>query len=544
MMKVMIVDDELLVQVGLRMIINWEEYGLTVVGEAKNGQEALEIFSRLDPDIIFVDIAMPIMNGFELIKALKAKKPTVKTCILTSHTDFNYVKEAAKLNVGEYLLKSELTRDNLAKCINKMLDQQDAENPSQSREGAPADYNPNNSANLSEDDLFTIITGFFKSEEEMQRIVEKYKFSFQNSIWFISMALIVVGHTNQERYQKDPNHFRKVVLGLSKQVFSEKDFTIYTTIIDDKIVFLYNINRNEDVSAIKDKIINLLCLWKNNIKQFLNIDLYIGMSASAKSFEELSELYKQAYKAKENCFFAADCIEVYDKNRAEEKGFAPKVNFKELEKQILKGDQDELEMYLNEIFDKLFVLKNKEYVKNVFIDLLREAKVFMDPLFDKQVGLSLTEASFDYSTFNQLNTFESVKDYIVNIYREVAKIKKHQGQMQYSYTIQKSIDYIKRNYRKNITLSDVAECAEVSKNYLSFLFKQEIKTNFSLFLLNFRIDKAKELLVKENAKIYEIANMVGFENPYYFSKVFREIVGVSCKDYQKLYYKNETGTDE
>jgi two-component system, response regulator YesN len=540
MKKVLIVDDELLVQVGLKSMINWEEHGLTVVGDAKNGQEAIDIFERVNPHIVFVDIAMPVMNGFELIKVLKKKKPSVKTCILTSHTDFNYVKEAASLNVCEYLLKSELTRDSLAKCINNIVSQIDTETSAESTTGTSAAVYPEQ---LVEDDLFKVITGFFKSKEEMNSIIDKYKFRFRQNLWFISVALIMVNHTDMERYQKDPNHFKSVIMSLSKQVFSERDFTVYSTIIEDKIIFLYSIDMKEDISSVKEKIINLLYLLKNNLKQFLNIDLYIGLSGSTKSFTQLSELYKQAYNAKEYCFFESDKIALYDEGLFREKGNMLKVNYKTIEKLLLKGDIEELEKNLQGIFEQLYSCKNKEYIRTVFIDLLSQAKVFAEHLLNKQSNITLTEEKFNYNAFQQLHTFKAVRDYIINIYKEVIRIEKNQGEGQYSYTIQKSIEYIKRNYWKNITLSDVAEYAEVSKNYLSFLFKQEIKTNFSIFLLNFRIDKSKELLTNGNAKIYEIANLVGFENPYYFSKVFREIVGVSCKEYQKLYYKNNQGAN-
>lgn len=536
MKKVLIVDDELLVQVGLKSMINWEEHGLTVVGDAKNGQEAIELFERLDPDIVFVDIAMPIMNGLELIKILKRKKPTIKTCILTSHTDFNYVKEAASLNVSEYLLKSELTRDNLAKCVHNILSQIETETSNGNSNNAQSDVY---SEHLVEDDLFKIITGFYKSQEEMNAIIEKYKFRFQQNVWLISVALIMVQDIDLERYQKDPNHFKTVIMSLSKQAFSEKDFTVYSTIIEDKIIFLYSINISEDITAIKDKILHLLYLLKNNLKQFLNIDLNIGISNYTESFMQLSELYKQAYKAKEYCFFESDAIVVYDENLFQERGNTPKINFKTIEKLLLKGDIDEMEKNLHDIFEQLYSCKNKEYIKTVFIDLLSQAKVFVEPMINTQSAMTLTEANLNYNVFQQLHTFQAVKDYVINIYKEIIRIDRNQGQEQYSYSIQKSIEYIKKNYKKNITLSDVARYADVSKNYLSFLFKQEIGTNFSIFLLNFRIERSKELLTSGNVKIYEIAYMVGFENPYYYSKVFREIVGVSCKEYQKMYYKND-----
>lgn len=537
MKKVLIVDDELLVQMGLHSMINWEEHGLTVVGDAKNGHEAIEIFDRVDPDIVFVDIGMPLMDGFELIKILKKKKPSIKTCILTSHTDFNYVKEAARLNVCEYLLKSELTQENLTKCINNILNQIENENIDE-KQDIKGDVTDTNPGHLVEDDLFKIITGFYKSKEEMDSIIDKYKFSFQQNTWFISVSLIIVNENDIERYQKDPARFKTIIMSLSKQVFSEKEFTVYSTVIEDKIIFIYSIDMKEKIPEVKEKILNLLQLLKRNLKQFMNIDLHIGLSRSTESFEELNELYKQAYKAKEYCFFDSEIISEYDEDISTEKSNMPKINYNEIEKLLLKGDIDEMENKLQDIFDQSYRCKNKEYVKTIFIDLLRQVKIFFEPFLTEGNSQTLTEANFNYNNFQQLYTFQAVKDYIINIYKEVIRIGKSQGQEQYSYTIQKSIEYIKKNYWKNITLNDVAEYAEVSKNYLSFLFKQEMRTNFSVFLLNFRIEKSKELLTSGNVKIYEIANRIGFENPYYFSKVFREIVGVSCKEYQKLYYKN------
>jgi two-component system response regulator YesN len=536
MKKVMIVDDELLVQVGLKSMINWEEHGLNVVAEAKNGQEALAAFERFDPSIVFVDIAMPEMNGLELIRILKEKKPSIKTVILTSHTDFNYVKEAASLSVSEYLLKSELTRDNLAKCIHNILNQIETEASDENKNDGSFSIN---SGHLVEDDLFKIITGFYKSQEEMEAIIDKYKFSFKKSIWFVSIAQFLIKDNDMERYQKDPGHFNTVILGLSKQAFSERDFIVYSAIINnEKIIFLFNIDISKDIPVIKEKIMTLLYLFKSNLKQFLNIDLCVGVSGSAEFFRQLPELYKQAYNAKEFSFFEKDKIVAYDESLFQCDENLPKINYKAIEKLLLKRDMEELEKTFDHIFSQLYSCKNKEYVRTVFIDLLSQAKVFVEPLRNVQDTLALSDVSFNYNLFQKLYVFDDVKNYINDIYKKVIKMGENQGQEQYSYSIQKSIEYIKKNYKKNFTLSDVAKYADVSKNYLSFLFKQEIGTNFSVFLLNFRINKSKELLTNGNAKIYEIADMVGFGNPYYFSKVFRETVGISCREYQKLYYES------
>lgn len=536
MVRVLIVDDELLVQLGLKSMINWEEHGLVIAAEARNGQEALAAFERTDPGIVFVDIAMPEMNGLELIRLMKKRKPSVKTIILTSHTDFNYVKEAASLNVSEYLLKSEITRDNLAQCIHNILNQIGAEASGENKNRASS---PSNAERLVKDDLFKLITGFYTSQGEMDFIIDKYKFSFKG-IWFVSVAQFLIKDNVTERYRKDPEHFNTVILDLSNQAFSEKDLAVYSTIVGEKIIILFHVDISMNIPAVKEKIMSLLYLFKSNLTQFLNMDLCAGISGHAESLTELPELYRQAYNANELAFFEKDKIIAYTgEEQPDNKADLPKINYKAIERILLKGDEEELEKNLEDIFRQLYICKSKEYVRTVSIDLLSQAKVFIQPLSNGRNTPALSEASFNYNIFQKLYKLEDIKKYIADIYKKAIRMGKNQGQDQHSYSIQKSMEYIKKNYGRNITLSDAAKYSEVSKNYLSFLFKQEIGTNFSAFLLNFRIEKSKELLTSGNLKIYEIADMVGFGNPYYFSKVFRETVGISCREYQKLYYEGK-----
>ena len=119
MLKVLIVDDEFLVRVGLESTIPWSEYGFHVVGSARNGKEAIQLFEQYDPDVLLTDIKMPVMGGLELIERLKSVKPSLVAIIITHYDDFNYAKEALKLGANDYVLKTELFPDNLIKIINK-----------------------------------------------------------------------------------------------------------------------------------------------------------------------------------------------------------------------------------------------------------------------------------------------------------------------------------------------------------------------------------------------------------------------------------------
>ena len=132
--------------------------------------------------------------------------------------------------------------------------------------------------------------------------------------------------------------------------------------------------------------------------------------------------------------------------------------------------------------------------------------------------------------FDDFSGFEEFRTYVLGLFNQLTPTNN------YTYIISKCIKYIEENYMNNISLFDLADYTQKSKSYLSTLFKQETHVNFSIFLIKYRIEKAKQLLKESDYKIYEIAERVGFNNPYYFSKVFKETAGLSCKSYRNKYH--------
>ncbi|QCX33184.1 helix-turn-helix transcriptional regulator [Caloramator sp. E03] len=95
--------------------------------------------------------------------------------------------------------------------------------------------------------------------------------------------------------------------------------------------------------------------------------------------------------------------------------------------------------------------------------------------------------------------------------------------------------YISKNYKKDITLEDIANEVHLNPVYFSVMFKKEVGMNFSEYLINYRIDIAKELLKNKNYNICQIADMVGYKDSKYFSKLFTKVVGIKPLEYRKLY---------
>lgn len=120
MKRVLIVDDDFLVRTYLKQMIDWEAHGFYIIGDAKNGREALNILQRDGADILIADVSMPIMDGIELTRNVKKFSPRTHILILSCHDDFVYVKEAMKLGIDDYLLKNDLSEETLLDALKKI----------------------------------------------------------------------------------------------------------------------------------------------------------------------------------------------------------------------------------------------------------------------------------------------------------------------------------------------------------------------------------------------------------------------------------------
>ena len=115
MKKILIVDDEFIVRMGIKSILNWEEYGYTVVGEAEDGAQALKLIVASHPDIVLTDLMMENMDGFELMHECRKRWPQMKFIVLSSYNDFENVKRAMKLGASDYIFKMTAKPEELLK---------------------------------------------------------------------------------------------------------------------------------------------------------------------------------------------------------------------------------------------------------------------------------------------------------------------------------------------------------------------------------------------------------------------------------------------
>ena len=199
MYKLLIADDEARIRKGLRNALDWNELNIEVVGEAEDGEIALEQIKKLSPDLIFLDICMPFLNGLELIEKLNKTDPNCIIIIITGHDEFEYMHEALKLKVFDYLLKP-VQKDALSDTVNKAIQEI-------SKNEEKKVYLDWASRQLDENfDVLkqTFLKNWFKgsfTDEEVLKELNFFKFKLDSNIGMV--VIKVIERLNYEVYSKD-----------------------------------------------------------------------------------------------------------------------------------------------------------------------------------------------------------------------------------------------------------------------------------------------------------------------------------------------------
>jgi two-component system response regulator YesN len=290
------------------------------------------------------------------------------------------------------------------------------------------------------------------------------------------------------------------------------------------------VSADEPQNTVPDKVVESCSLIMKNVRRYYDIQLLMGLSSVGK-MSDIFRLIAESKTALNQCFFSEkNSVITYSRNLLELQGNPPHISYTKLFEMIDMNKKEAMLEYIQNIFRELRKLKNYTYVHDAFIDFLSIGKLIREK-YKIQERASLSESKFNYDTFYDIGFIADVEFYVYDIYLSLF-MGKQDGEISYSYVVKKCIAFIHTNYCENITLAEVAKAAGVSHGYLSFIFKQETGINFNTYLSQYRVKEAKKLLLSTNMRIYEVAEKVGFSNPYYFSKVFKEFTGITCKEFK------------
>lgn len=528
MLSILIVDDEEYMRDYLASL-EWRKIGFDEVKIASNGTEALNFLEQVNGkiDVLLTDIRMPFLDGLELCRIVSERFPFIYKLILTGYDEFEYAQKAIKYGVKEYILKP-IIPNEMYEIMEKVKRQLLAEKEKLNYLKQLEEMFENSKPILKERFILRILKGNMNLKEIQQK-AKLYGIDLEGLSFTVAILTITSEAGESLSFNSEIVSF--ALYDVAKKEIDLKKLYI-TTDSDNSVLLLFVDYESAKIKHVLQKI-------SNKIKEVLNVSTFASIGKEVNDITQINTSYRTALSGLKYRFLDEDVqiIEYKDfiDESPEEADFID-YNY-ELEKliwEIKLGNPNSIENEIEYLFEKVKKVGKVEMMKLIAIDIIVE----MFKLYSAVVGKSSSLTAYvDRLEKKEINVNE-VRKLCLNLATDINQKIQDRIKSKHFRVIEQVKNIIKSKFSDpSLSLNNVATELHISMNYLSSLFKKETGQSFTQYLTNFRIDKAKELLKTTDLKTYEIAYEVGYDDPQYFSTVFKKIVGVSPSEYREMIKK-------
>lgn len=543
MLKVIIADDEAKVCQLICHLVDWEAFGMEIVDVVNDGKSALESIRINRPEVVITDIRMPGYDGIELIEKVREQYAGVYFVIISGYSQFEYAKQAIKFGVENYLLKP-LKKKELETTLNRILEKynevnqaaSEKENLMERLQESEKKYKKNLIKDLMEQN------GGHDIRSDLEQLNKEYGCCFKEGR-FVGAAirpfLLQRGKQERQIYELLLNKINQILEARLPSVSMEAVSAVY----QDEVICV--INMEEDHMTSVKKELNRLRLEVINWKEiFERVEAVVGIGRIKERPEELADSVREADSALLNrMFYHTNGMITYEDNgRAYDGKYMTGTEmrsrilgcFERLDLDGLLGEIGNIEAQWEKYMadgtesDGEIGRQSFECYKVLTRVLLFGAGNFMPETEFEEEGWFLQKYRTAY-TLSEV--YGGLKDYLTERFSQHFEKRKNTSIM----PIRQAKQYIAEHYNTNLNLEDVSRLVGFNPAYFSSLFKKETGKNFTEYITEIRIGNAKDMIIRSNRDIADIADEVGYTDLKYFSKVFKKVTGVSPSDYRKLY---------
>lgn len=532
MYKIMIVDDEMFIYEHLRSIINDLDLNCEVVGFAENAEIALERLFILRPDIIICDIQMHGKNGLELAAEVNIHFPECKIIFLSGHDKFSYAQEAIRNNAVEYLLKP-VDPNEMFNALEKTICLLDRHKKLQRDSAMFNRLFLYSKETLRESFLQQIAYSFPQNQEDAKRMIEF--FELKHECYYAAIVEVESSKENvtmREEYE------------IQSQLYSLKK-TLLEQLRMNSVAYLLNAGLNRFLIVLLPNCkVDILLELEHSldyVRNLFGISISCGVSNLFTSLVHLNYYHQQAIRAlmQKNVIGLDDVVICY-------RHVVEICNdcFNELD---YMGEIDSIVASLikdNLSRKELTIMIGKVLSSNchhLYNDKDRQSKgfelaVFLSKALETSSLISRKDVDLAkiYKKIISMKTIEETSEYLACVVENLIVSNRKNSRMFYNRVVQDALRFLELNYRNNIRLSDVADAVYVNQSYLSRLIKRITGRNYVDILTGIRVDKSRELLRRNELKVYEIAQQVGISDTKYFSFVFKKETGYTPTEYRNI----------
>ncbi|MCD8083765.1 MAG: response regulator [Clostridiales bacterium] len=523
--RLILVDDEEEIREGIIRKIPWEKLGFAVVGDAENGQDALELIEQQEPDVLMTDIRMPYMDGLELTKRIHQKYPSMKVLIFSGYDDFEYAKQAISLGVAEYILKP-VNVEELSQILTRVKESLDEEIRQRRdldrlrkgyRESLPI---------LRELFLNELVSGNARTGQITEKLTE-YGIDLLGARKWIAAAICLepAGAPGfSDFHQKELATIS--VTGLMEDQLKGY-FRVAMFRSTQGLILLAAIDRENTQTGIIDRL-GEIC---RECRRFLEMTVTIGIGHSCQSLEDAPASYQSAldalgYRA---IVGAGQTIYINDVEPVSQGNLQlDGKDEADLIAAVKFGSEEEIHSVIHRLAGKMedarvHIRQQQIYrllVVHVFIQMIQQHGLDVNEILPPERQLSeIWYMAREGGAFEQ-----KMVEIALRINEKISLERDNKGRQ----LILEALQYIQEHYQNpDLSVEMICRKLHMSQAYFSTLFKKETGQTYVAYLTELRMNKAVELLNTTDDKTYVIAGKVGYQEQNYFSYVFKKRFGMS-----------------
>ncbi len=543
MLKIFLAEDEVVVRETIKRMIPWEELGFELVGEAADGEMALPLLIRQQPDLLITDIKMPFMDGLTLARLAKKEIPGLKVVILSGYDDFNYAKQAIGIGVEDYLLKP-ITKNALIERLSEIRSRYEHEKTQKEYyekfQREMQAYEKNSSR-----DFFEALVDGSMDMMEVYKRAEKLGLDIVAEAY--NVLIFTMNCDEDFSGQRDEySSWEAESLELLENFFAGHS----SAMLFRSNIFSYGVllkgqreTIEENTRACVDEIRKILSRQDGRREWFLAVGQSVErLSQIQKSYHTASRAFSQRYLYDENILYY-DEMETMEhpggQAETEDNAYLQKVDVNALNPAILQkflsnGLQEETENFVKDYF---YAIGQEPMESLVFRNYVILNVWFSVISFIKGLGCDTNEmesADTEEVLAESGKNMESAIAYAKKMISQAIEIRDQNSGNKNRSILKTAVDFIDSHYmEEDISLNTVANVANVSSNHFSALFSQNMGQTFIEYLTTLRMNKAKELLRCTGMRSSEIAGEIGYKDAHYFSYLFKKTQGMTPSDYRK-----------
>lgn len=520
MYKLIIVDDEKIIRRGIRDYIDWAGMGFTVADIFEDGKEAMEYLSSHQVDVVLADIEMAEVSGLEMARRIKENNMPQRVVIISGYKEFEYARKAVEYGVEHYLLKP-LQIEEVQKVFLKISKELDAaKEEAEQRLSVRQDFT-DMLPELMEQFWLSILVGAIKGRENIikRKSLLGMQIDVDKPCALIDVRLVKTEKELTKQFEGE-NYIR-----LLRNIFGNESEELYSFPVGlsgevTKVVVVCQ--NNDSIDVFEEKA------WRQMEEQLETAESLLKIQFKAvleKVFPDVMGITKHQY-----VLFGTGEGLAEESPLPEQEFERLTQKYKMLAGVINDGDYEALDGLIDNIFHEFrdIPIRQAQQLCIDMFSMLSRKMVFM--------GIDMWKVQNEkvsYQELMQIQDLRGLKGKTKEMLHDVVKSVREKQNVDSKKFVEESIQYMKAHYAEEISLEKVANRFFLNQTYFSRLFKQYTGSTFTDYLIELRMERAKELLCKGKYKVYEVSQMIGYRSEKYFFRIFKQYTGCSPTEYYR-----------